>query len=235
MRTSKAYSQDLVDQYDHKHFGGASGRVVLQRDINALVALTGPKPGPILDIPSGTGVYAQALHQRGYVIIAADASAPMLEITARRLQAPRVLCDIYHLPFKDSSVTTTTTLRLLSHFPQNQLLPMLQELRRVVSSGGRVVFDTFRWTPRRWPILRRFVEQSFIYVISDLEMERIIAEADLRVGNKLALYLFSPIWLRKLPLLVVHALSFLERLVPKAWRLRVFWAVTPDEGMQSVS
>jgi len=228
VKASKAYSQDLADRYDYRHFGGASGQRILQRDTAALAALIGPAGGLILDIPSGTGVYTQALHERGYTLIAADASAPMLEITGRQSTAPRVLCDIYHLPFAERSLDTTVTLRLLSHFPKTQLLPMLQELRRAVKPGGRIIFDSFRWTPRRWPLFRRFVEQSFIYVIPDAEMQDLVEQAGLKTVAKQHLYLFSPIWLRKLPLLLVRGLELVEGLIPKSWRLRVFWAVTPE-------
>jgi len=229
MKATKAYTRDLAEAYDRRHFGGRSGQYILQRDVDALVSLIDPSPGVLVDIPSGTGVYVSALKKQGLTTIAADASWPMLEITGHRTLAPRVLCDIYHLPFKSQSLKTTTTIRLLSHFPKEQLPPMLKELSRVLKPQGRAIFDSFRWTPRRWPLLRHFIEQSYIYVIDDRAMQTIIEEAGLEIADIRCLYIFSPIWLRKLPLVLLRALVWVETLVPKPWRLRVFWAATPSE------
>lgn len=224
----KAYSEDLTQAYDRRHFGGRSGRLILQRDIQAVESLLGSPDGVLLYIPCGTGAYLRPLVTGGRDVVAADASFPMLQVTGRKqVDTPRVLCDANHLPFRDRAFEATVTLRLFSHFPKEQILPMLRELRRVVGSHGLVVFDTFRWTPRHWPVFRRFLEESFIYVLARCDVEELIHKAALAKVDARSLYLFSPLWQRRLPFWVLRALTMVERVLPQPWLLRTFWACTP--------
>jgi len=225
----KAYSEDLAEVYDRRHFGGRSGLFILQKDCAALDALLPPAPGQILDIPCGTGIYTAQLVERGYTVVAADASEPMLEIAAQReTGAATRLCSIHELPFDDDTFDATITLRLFSHFGRQDTLLALCELRRVIVPGGRIIFDSFRWTPRRWPLLRRFMAQSYIQEIAPAEVERLISEAGLRVVTRETRYLFSPIWQRKMPYGVLRGLTALETRLPERWLLRTFWACTKD-------
>lgn len=238
MGVEKAYGSELTAAYDERHFGGRSGQYILQRDCSALQSLMGRPGALILDVPCGTGAYTAAFTQEGNTVVAADASAPMLELTGRTQSSRlRVLCDIGHLPFKDHSFGATMTLRLFSHCGEDEVARMLRQLKRVIRPGGRVIFDTFRWTPRRWPVLRRFLEQGVIHVVSHRAVEEMIAKVGLRKVEARSLYLFSPIWLRKLPLWAVRALTTVESLLPQRWLLRTFWACTkaPNSGMRGNS
>lgn len=225
LRTQKAYSKELAERYDLRHFGGKSGHHILQKDSAALAALLPPPPGLVLDIPCGTGIYTARFATYGYDLVAADASSPMLEITGQRgASTPRTLCSIHQLPFADNTFDATMTLRLFSHFEPNDVVRGLVELRRVIKPGGRVIFDTFRWTPRRWPVLRRFVAQSYIYEIASADVQKLIQEAGLRTVATKTCYLFSPIWQRKLPYILLRTLTALETLLPDRLLLREFWA-----------
>jgi SAM-dependent methyltransferase len=184
----------------------------------------------VLDIPCGTGIYTAALSDQGYEVIAADASMPMLETTGKRgLDLFRTLGDINRLPFADSSIDAVIVLRLFSHFPKDEIAHMLVELRRVIRPGGRIVFDSFRWSPRYWPGLCLIFDRSHIYPIRDRQVETLIRGAGLSKLGMRATYLFSPIWQRKLPLWMLEWLSCLEQWLPQAWLLRPFWACTKNE------
>lgn len=227
MGIQKAYTEILVDSYDYRHFGGKSGQLILQRDCRALESLLEPPSGPILDIPCGTGVYAMAYRRKGYGVVAADASVPMLELVGQReAELPRVLCDINHLPFREGSLDAVTTIRLFSHFSKDDMERGLLELARAIRPGGRVVFDTFRWTPRQWPVFRRFLDKGQIVVISPSAVEKMIETAGLSQVDARHLYLFSPILLRRLPYWLLRGLFLMEKLLPQRWLLRTFWACT---------
>jgi ubiquinone/menaquinone biosynthesis C-methylase UbiE len=229
MSTTKAYNRNQAETYDRHHFGGRSGQYILHKDCRAVQSLLEPPPGLILDIPCGSGTYTAALITQGYQVVAADASLPMLEVAGQQDGSTlRVLCDISHLPFRDGTFDAIVTLRLFSHFAPPELARMLHELRRAIRPVGRVIFDTFRWTPRRWPILRLLMEQSYINVIANRDVEEMIRSAGLIRVEVRHLYLFSPIWERKVPLWALQVLDVVERLLPQSWLLRTFWACTKD-------
>ena len=229
MNIQKAYTgEELVETYDYRHFGGSGGQYIFQKDCTALESLSEPPRGLILDIPCGTGVYSERFKDRGYEVVAADASLPMLGKTGERKGGiPRVLCDIHHLPFRECVFDAVMTIRLFQHYPKDDVTRILHELRRAIKPGGRVIFDTFRWTPRRMPLFRRFLKGE-MYVLSHRDVEEIIQAVTLRKVQEVSLYLFSPIWQRKLPLWVLWGLNGLEKITPQRWLLRTFWACTKD-------
>jgi len=229
MNVPQAYSEELAQHYDRRHFGGRSGRYIFRRDCSALWALLDRSHCLALDIPCGSGAYTKAMAERGHRVVAADASSSMLALVRELgIAHSTVQCDIEQLPFPDDAFDATITLRLFSHYPKEAVVRMLKELRRVVRPGGRVIFDTFRWTPRRWPLLRRFLDESYIHVVAPTEVEAMILQAGLVKVDARSLYLFSPLWQRRLPFWCVRLLTFVELLLPQRWRLRSFWACAKE-------
>jgi SAM-dependent methyltransferase len=229
MGTDKAYSQNLVDAYDRRHFGGRSGRHIFKRDLMTIQSLLPDTNGPILDIPCGTGIYLAALREQGHTVIGADASWPMLQTTKNRsFGSAGVLCDANHAPFAANTFAGVITLRLLSHFQQDEMLRMLVELRRVIQPGGHIIFDTFRWSPRHWPLFDRLLEKSFMYPIVPDKVEALLKQVGLKKIETRTLYLFSPLWQRKLPFWALQSFTTVEKLLPERWLLRTFWACTKE-------
>jgi ubiquinone/menaquinone biosynthesis C-methylase UbiE len=230
MGTEKAYvNRELLSTYDHRHFGGRSGEYILAKDCAVVRGLMARHAGMLLDIPCGTGVYAQQFSEERYEVVGADASMQMLEMAGERVVTlPRVMCDINVLPFAEASFDAIMTIRLFQHYPKADVARMLGELRRVVKPDGLIVFDTFRWTPRSLPVVGSFLPRTTVYVWSCSDVETLIREAGLRRVTARSSYLFSPIWQRKLPLAVVKGLSALEGLLPKPWLLRTFWACSRE-------
>jgi ubiquinone/menaquinone biosynthesis C-methylase UbiE len=226
----KAYTRDLVNAYDRRHFGGKSGAYIFEKDLQALQALIPNTTSLLLDIPCGTGIYMSAFDQNGYTVVGADASLPMLEMSRQRAKhAQKTQSDINHLPFRDDSFDAVISIRLFSHFEKDQLHRMLNELRRVIRPRGRVIFDTFRWSPRHMPLFSYLLEKSYMYPIAPSEVEALISDTGLHVVDTRQLYLFSPLWQRKLPLWLLKGLSAVEeKVLPGRWLLRTFWACTKD-------
>jgi len=228
MNASQAYSPTLAQSYNARHFGGASGQFILQKDVAAVLSLLPPPPAQVLDIPCGTGVYTSALRARNYQVIAADASWSMLRIAELPSGAAKLQANIMHLPLGPNSLDAVVILRLFSHFQPEAIEQSLKELRRIIKPGGHILFDSFRWTPRSWPLLRRFMTQDYIHTYSPAEIRGMIASADLQVKATTWRYLFSPIWQRKLPLPLLRGLTKIESALPQHWLLRTFWACTKE-------
>lgn len=229
MGSSKSYSKELAECYDYRHFGGASGQFILQKDTRALMSLLPAAPATVLDIPCGTGVYTDILQNLGYDVVGADASWHMLQMADMlRPDAAKLQGDVTRLPLKEDVVDAVISLRLFSHFLPADIVRSLKELRRIVRPGGMIIFDSFRWTPRRWPLLRNYVAQGYIHEYSPEQTETLISAAGLRVADTQCSYLFSPIWQRKLPLPLLRIMTEFEVVLPDRWLLRTFWACTKE-------
>jgi len=229
MRKRKVYTgKELVAQYDYRRFGGSGGQYVFQKDCAALELLMGTSRDLLLDIPCGTGMYSKAFEKKGYDMIAADASMPMLEKTGQRQgDIPRVLCDANQLPFENSVFDAVMTIRLFQHLPEDNVTRILHELKRVTKPSGFVIFDTFRWSPRRMRFFKRFFKGE-MYVYSHRIVERMIEKAGLRKAKAISLYLFSSIMYRRMPVWFLRVVDAVERMIPQRWLLRTFWACTKN-------
>jgi hypothetical protein len=105
----------------------------------------------------------------------------------------------------------------------------------VVRPGGSVVFDTYRWTPRSLaPIgAGRWGGRVFIHAADRLRAKA--AGSGLILEAAEHAFLFSPYIYRLLPLAVVEALGWLEKVTPGRLRARSFWRfkrspLPPGEG-----
>lgn len=228
MTLPTAYSRELAQAYNARHFGGPSGQLILKNDIATISALLPPPPATVLDIPCGTGIYTSSLQAQGYNMIAVDASLPMLQIADLASFTTKIQGNITRLPFKTDSLDAVISLRLFSHFQPNAIVASLRELHRVIKPNGRILFDSFRWSPRHWPLLRQFLAQEYIYTYSPAEARRMIAAANLKEIETAWHHLFSPIWQRKLPLFLLRPLKKIETVLPDQWLLRTFWACTKE-------
>ncbi len=218
-------AKNLVDSYDDHHFGGESGKFVFNKDVVAINSLLGKETGLILDIPCGTGIYTDYFTKKGLRFIAADASFTMLLSTGNRQPlAPRILGDINHLPIVEDALDAVIIIRLFQHYSKSAIVDMLKEVNRSLKPGGRVIFDTFRWTPRPY----RGPDRLGICVYSNQDVFDLVDKAGLKVENFIAQYLFSPIYYRKLPIQIVNGLDWIEQYIPKSWLLRTFWLCTSN-------
>jgi demethylmenaquinone methyltransferase/2-methoxy-6-polyprenyl-1,4-benzoquinol methylase len=111
------------------------------RALAAREALSGGAQS-VLDVATGTGALARALHQAGAIsVVGIDRSTAMLDIAARR--TPPGACislrygDALDLPFSDASFDACTIGFGLRNLPDFQA--GLHEMARVLRAGGRLV------------------------------------------------------------------------------------------------
>jgi demethylmenaquinone methyltransferase/2-methoxy-6-polyprenyl-1,4-benzoquinol methylase len=99
------------------------------------------RPGEkILDLAAGTGVSTVAFARTGAWCVAADFSIGMLRGGAAR-EVPKVAADAMRLPFADDSFDAVTVVFGIRNF--HHTLTALQEMRRVIKPGGRLLVCEF--------------------------------------------------------------------------------------------
>jgi demethylmenaquinone methyltransferase/2-methoxy-6-polyprenyl-1,4-benzoquinol methylase len=145
-----AMFDDVAERYDITNDVLALGQTRAWR--KAVVAAIDPKPGQrILDLAAGTGTSSVPFAEAGATVVPTDFSLGMLEVGRRREPGlPFVAGDGLHLPFKTGAFDAATIsfgLRNLADRGQG-----LEEMRRVVRPGGRLVVCEFSlpvWSPLR--------------------------------------------------------------------------------------
>lgn len=140
----RQYFDREVDGYLDAYTSDRPGDVrrfvfVERRDI--VLEMTPAKPGRVLDIGAGPGVFTRQLLDRGASCWVVDLS-PLMVATARRqfageASAMFIVGDIDRLPFADGSFDVALCVGVLQYLPSLDLA--LRELARVVAPGGKII------------------------------------------------------------------------------------------------
>jgi 2-polyprenyl-3-methyl-5-hydroxy-6-metoxy-1,4-benzoquinol methylase len=209
---------DIVDRYEGRRFGGASGRLVQERELRAVRDLL-PPGGKILDVPVGTGRLSLYLREQGFDCHGLDYSESMLELCRSRGLTQLTQGDIFKTPLPARSFDAVVSLRFHFHF--RDVRPVLQNVFEGLKPGGVYVLDTFTRSPRAWlPFLG---EAGRVHLHTVEEFSQLARSVGFEVAQTLPCFLFSPLIYRFLPAAVVQTLDRLEPSVPPSWLARVFW------------
>lgn len=98
----------------------------------------------VLDVGIGTGRASLPLLKRGFRVTGVDSSQAMLDECKRQaggLPIHLQVGDVCALPFPNGCFDSLISLNVMTHFPHWE--DVLTEWRRVVKSGGRIVFDIY--------------------------------------------------------------------------------------------
>jgi SAM-dependent methyltransferase len=128
-----AYSLAFGDELDR-----------LPGDVQVLDAASrAAPPGLALEVGCGPAQCAAWLRSRGVAATGCDLSSSML--ASARAAHPGVLlaqADVRALPYRDASCTLVVARYVLQHLPRADLVPVLDELRRVLDVDGCLMLAT---------------------------------------------------------------------------------------------
>ena len=116
--------------------------LIYRNDLRAARDRTGTN-GPIIDIGCGRGELLEMLRDDGFQAIGVDSNDTQLEI-ARRHGVAVVHGDASHYlrTLGDDSVLAVTGIHVVEHIPFTDLVRLMQEVSRVLKSGGVAIFET---------------------------------------------------------------------------------------------
>ena len=109
-----------------------------------------PKAGmSVLDIGCGTGAHLELYKRLGCKLFGIDSSAAMLQIARRRLgdQAELYLGDASAMPYPDRSFDLAMSSLVLHEMPHPIRSAVLNEIKRVIKSDGRILLIDFNPGP----------------------------------------------------------------------------------------
>ncbi len=117
----------------------------------------GWRPGRLLDLATGSGVLAASLARAcpAATVVGADFSLPMLRRAQARERVARLaVADAMRLPFSDGAFDAVTVAFGLRNMPSYS--GALEEMRRVLRPGGRVLILDFSVPGGWWRGVYRF-------------------------------------------------------------------------------
>jgi ubiquinone/menaquinone biosynthesis C-methylase UbiE len=202
--------EEVGELYDAQRFQSATGQRFHLLETNAIQQLLdiGEKRAPIrtaIDLPCGTGRISQIPAERGYDLLCADISVPMLKASRKKIDAlgkyaSYAATDIYNLPFSDGTFDCASCIRLFQHLNETECLRALTELNRISShfvianfmyaSGYYQVTRYLRQKAGRYAP-RYTIKKSFLDSIEDSTGLKLIAQKlpqPLHSGNLVVLF-----------------------------------------------
>ena len=136
----------LFEDWDRDYYHPVARRLY-DRAVGEMLGYLDPGPGgEVLDAGCGPGVHSIRAAQRGYRVLAIDASGPVLEEAKRRSERAGVAAsirferkDLTRLDLPDASIATAFSWGVVVHIPA--IDRALDELARVLVPGGRLALQ----------------------------------------------------------------------------------------------
>ena len=115
---------------------------VYRNDLRAARDRAG-EPGLVVDIGCGRGEFLEVFREEGLRAVGVDSNDTQLE-TARQHGVPVIHADAldYLKSLDDNTVLAVSGIHIVEHIPFVDLIRLMQEVVRVLRSGGLVIFET---------------------------------------------------------------------------------------------
>src|ERR1700676_636583 len=120
-------------------------KVLLSRAVRHYTSRFFGRNGVFVEAGCGTGESATRIERLDRKLVGVDFTLAALGLARRHRSFHSLVCaDIFHLPFRGSSVAGIWNLGVMEHFAPPSVLASLGEFKRVVAPGGTVLLF---WLP----------------------------------------------------------------------------------------
>jgi SAM-dependent methyltransferase len=220
--------KDWASRADCEFYEDGMGLYARTKDLQVVQSYLKSCKGLALDLPCGAGRWTEFLIKKGFIVVSADYNELMLRTTRKRTGNASLRCDAFHLPFKKESFDAILTMRLVFHYPRPR--DLFSELTASLKDNGIFVFDTLnKYSLRYWiqfplDLYRRDVGQK-LYFVTKRNIRKMLSDLNLEFVAVESHFLLPGRAYQHLPNLVVSALGFLERILPRWLRGVSYWKV----------
>lgn len=116
-------------------------KTVFARSVRYFVSRYFPHSGVFVEAGSGTSETSISIDKCGgsKTLIAVDIVFPVLE-RCHPVMDVQVCADVFHLPFRESSIDGIWNVGVMEHFTHEQIDKIMCVFHRVLRNGGRVIF-----------------------------------------------------------------------------------------------
>ena len=180
----------VAERYDRERFSRLSGRIfnALEKFHMRRAFASIPRDALVMDLPCGTGRFAEVLLGQGFKVVGIDISPAMLTVAQRKLSRfgarfETRVADVRELAKGESKrYDVALCARVLMHFPLDEQIAFLRSV--VTLTKGTVVFTQSLSTP--YQRLRRRIKRLIgnpppaMYPITQQELETLLRGAGLR-------------------------------------------------------
>jgi len=134
IKTTIATYDAIAEQYANDFFNNERKEQFAHEFSNTI-----KQGGKVLDVACGCGGMSKVLAENGLKVTGIDLSTRMLQIA--KTNVPNVdfeIGDMRNLRFDDNEFDGLVAISAIIHLPQNDVLPTLQEFRRVLKPNGKL-------------------------------------------------------------------------------------------------
>lgn len=181
----------VAERYDRERFSSLPGRVfnALEQFHMRRAFRAAPRDAVVMDLPCGTGRFAEVLLAEGFKVVGIDISPAMLEVARRKVerfgeQFQTRVADVRELAERESKqYDVALCARVLMHFPLPEQIDFLRSVATL--TRGTVIFTQSLDTP--YHRFRRRFKKSLgdtslpaRYPITEAELRELLSRAGLR-------------------------------------------------------
>lgn len=208
---------ETARRYEAVRFGTPAGRLTQELELAALRRAFRPED-KVVELACGTGRLLRALRSEGRDVWGVDQSREMLAAGGEEMRDRVAVADAFELSLPEAPFDGAYCLRFTNHFAD--LSGFFRSCARILRPGGRLVFDSMRWSLLAWDCAALGGRN---HCPGDRRVSAWLAEAGFAVERVEPLFPVGPYLIGRLPLALARLLLRSRDLLPARLQAVALW------------